>query len=971
MLDKKQKPKLPYFLSIILISLGGFFVFKTYSVQAAVGINHKINFQGKMINTDGTNVTNNSYNFLFCIYTSATPATPCTAGANNDAVWRESKSLTVTDGIFQTNLGDTTTLPGSVDFNSDNIYLGINFNSNGQMSPLVQFTSAPYAFNSDNLDGKDWAAPGAIGTTTPSTAIFTTINATAGTVTAIGNTTGTTIITSGGVSSWTNTSGNFTLSTTTSGTLALSSAGALNLSAASASTVTLANVTNALNYDANTLSIDALNNRIGIGTSGPVAYLDIKASDTNAPSLQINSGNAPSAPSNGNLWYDGTHLYFHSSTDHDLLASGGGMANPMTNMGDIIYGGASGAPARLTGSTNNGYVLAYNTTTNAPYWTAMTGGGMAISGAITGATSGSILFADSSNQLAQDNNNFFWNNASSSLGIGTKTTNAKLSIFSTGEQLRLSYDAPDYTKFTTGSDSKLTIETSVSTQSMLTMGKGTAQNAGVSFDGNTNDYYVGMDDATDNFMIGLGRTIGTTPYITMDATGKVGIGTVSPSAQLHTTGTVRFQNFGAGTLSTDSNGNLSVSSDERLKNITGLFSRGLESVLSIKPIIYRWNELSGMETQNEYAGFSAQDIQKNIPEAVGVDSRGFLTLSDRPILAATVNSIQQLNILMEAQNKVLNPEQLATILSQTKVTDLGQLIKTMQDQDAIFDQRITVLEKQITLQTTQIATLTNNAAITTSVTTPNGTILNNKNEVQALSQTNTIISGGLSFSKENDSEKNLSIEKAVQFLSQVTFSQQVIFQDKIIANAGIEIAGELTVGKDTAGYATIKQGSDHVKISFEKSYQATPFVNATLSSGQSKNKDLDAATAEWLLLSDIHFIVTNVSQDGFEIKINKMADGEVSFMWMAVSVKDPATAIGEEPFFQLGKDSSGDIVDLTTDDNATAETVASSAITDSTTDSGVTTTTIPTKITNDTVTTVVPSSASDSATVIGGTISDK
>lgn len=121
--------------------------------EAAAGINKQINFQGKVVNTDGTNVTNGSYNFLLCLYTTASPATACTAGANNDAVWRESKSLTVTDGVFQTPLGDTTALPGSVDFNTDNIYLGVNFNSNGQMTPLIRFTAVPYAFNADKVHG--------------------------------------------------------------------------------------------------------------------------------------------------------------------------------------------------------------------------------------------------------------------------------------------------------------------------------------------------------------------------------------------------------------------------------------------------------------------------------------------------------------------------------------------------------------------------------------------------------------------------------------------------------------------------------------------------------------------------------------------------------------------------------------------------------------------------------------------------
>ena len=135
-----------------LVMITGSVVFSS-PAEAAAGINKQINFQGKVVNTDGTNVTNGSYNFLLCLYTTASPATACTAGANNDAVWRESKSLTVTDGVFQTPLGDTTALPGSVDFNTDNIYLGVNFNSNGQMTPLIRFTAVPYAFNADKVHG--------------------------------------------------------------------------------------------------------------------------------------------------------------------------------------------------------------------------------------------------------------------------------------------------------------------------------------------------------------------------------------------------------------------------------------------------------------------------------------------------------------------------------------------------------------------------------------------------------------------------------------------------------------------------------------------------------------------------------------------------------------------------------------------------------------------------------------------------
>jgi hypothetical protein len=153
---KQRKKRLASFLFIAPALVGGF-IFVAQKPAYAANPN-LINFQGKVVNGSGTvspdtNVTNNSYTFRFCLYTTATPATPCSAGANNDAVWRESKTLTVTNSIFQTELGDTTTM---IDVSAyTNLYLGINFNSDaaGEMTPRIHLDSVPYALNSDKLGG--------------------------------------------------------------------------------------------------------------------------------------------------------------------------------------------------------------------------------------------------------------------------------------------------------------------------------------------------------------------------------------------------------------------------------------------------------------------------------------------------------------------------------------------------------------------------------------------------------------------------------------------------------------------------------------------------------------------------------------------------------------------------------------------------------------------------------------------------
>ena len=119
---------------------------------------------------------------------------------------------------------------------------------------------------------------------------------------------------------------------------------------------------------------------------------------------------------------------------------------------------------------------------------------------------------------------------------------------------------------------------------------------------------------------------------------------------------MRIDGLGAGNVQSDANGHLSVSSDERLKNITGTFNRGLDAILGLKPINYTWNKTSGLEMKNTYSGFSAQNVQAYIPEAVKTDERGYLTLSDRPIIGALVNSVKELNQkneILEKENEVL------------------------------------------------------------------------------------------------------------------------------------------------------------------------------------------------------------------------------------------------------------------------------------------------------------------------------
>ena len=94
---------------------------------------------------------------------------------------------------------------------------------------------------------------------------------------------------------------------------------------------------------------------------------------------------------------------------------------------------------------------------------------------------------------------------------------------------------------------------------------------------------------------------------------------------------------------------LVVSSDERLKDFSS-YEGGLNEILAITPIKYRWNakgqEIGG-DGSRAFVGFSAQNVQRVIPEAivgqqVAKDGVEYLGFDDRPVIAALVNAIHEL-----------------------------------------------------------------------------------------------------------------------------------------------------------------------------------------------------------------------------------------------------------------------------------------------------------------------------------------
>jgi hypothetical protein len=147
-------------------------------------------------------------------------------------------------------------------------------------------------------------------------------------------------------------------------------------------------------------------------------------------------------------------------------------------------------------------------------------------------TAGSILFTSGS-AVTEDNTNFFWDDVNNRLGLGTNTPGDMLNLFGTNNKIRFSYDLSNYATLSADSTGALVFESTGTSGSKITIGSGAIEDALAIFDGNAQDYHLGLDDTDDLFKIGLGNALGTTDFLSIDANGRIGINTIAQTAQLH------------------------------------------------------------------------------------------------------------------------------------------------------------------------------------------------------------------------------------------------------------------------------------------------------------------------------------------------------------------------------------------------------------------------------------------------------
>jgi hypothetical protein len=151
---------------------------------------------------------------------------------------------------------------------------------------------------------------------------------------------------------------------------------------------------------------------------------------------------------------------------------------------------------------------------------------------------------------------------------------------------------------------------------------------------------------------------------------NVGIGTESPDNLLSVNGSA--DKPGGGSWGTFS--------DRRLKNLDGSFRSGLNQIMKINPVLYRYKEDNalGIRDHEEHVGLVAQDVQKVIPEAVSENGKGYLLVNNDPIIWAMLNAIKEQQKQIAAQQGLIRKQTRLAKAQQVEIVHLRHAVGVLQ-----------------------------------------------------------------------------------------------------------------------------------------------------------------------------------------------------------------------------------------------------------------------------------------------------
>ena len=165
------------------------------------------------------------------------------------------------------------------------------------------------------------------------------------------------------------------------------------------------------------------------------------------------------------------------------------------------------------------------------------------------------------------------------------------------------------------------------------------------------------------------NTTATTAIFLKQSNSFVGINTITPAYNLEVNGTAG--KTGGGSWST--------SSDIRLKDVTGNYTKGLKEITALQPVsfVYKAGNARHLPTDVPQIGFVAQEVQKAFPEAVTIGEDGYLDFNIHAINVALVNAVKELKIendRLQTENSELKA---TSEKNEARMTDIENILRAI------------------------------------------------------------------------------------------------------------------------------------------------------------------------------------------------------------------------------------------------------------------------------------------------------
>ncbi len=457
------------------------------------------------------------------------------------------------------------------------------------------------------------------------------------------------------------------------------------------------------------LRIDNTGN-IGIGSNSPLGKLDvvgpIRQSATNPTTILFHNTNESGTPTGtdgfriryDDTFFGGTNdaLIFEKTDGNDADPDAGGSGIAFVNTGND---GVESTAMAIKGDGNVGIGI------TTPSKTFHLVGSARVSSLASGG-SGAIVSTNSSGDLAATNfsgsatdvllGNGTFGAAPGSLPSGTTGQTlrhngtswvASSTLFNDGTNIGVGSTSPLY-KLDVAGEGKFTsadiINYYTKNENSVFLGQRNGEGGAICFTSST----AGTHWFVQNILgVGL-RVLGNSASASYNFTTtsfRPGNGLSHDLGSSGGVATDRWQNIYVNVKGYQAGGgSWSAVSDRRLKKDIKPYFDGLDKLLQINPVFYKYNEKTGYDTTKEFVGVIAQELKEVTPYMVNnynLDGENFYSVDNSSMTYMLINSIKEMNSTDKILSKKINDQQL--------------IIETLQKQNEFLKESFSQQQEEI------------------------------------------------------------------------------------------------------------------------------------------------------------------------------------------------------------------------------------------------------------------------------------